>query len=89
MARTRRSKSKKKDKDHAGLPDIWEDERVILQVRECPTDNWAVAIETDALSRFGASFTLKRECNVGQLVNIRFHRRLQTMYLGVAALRCR
>lgn len=45
---------------------------MILQVRESHTDTWAVAIETNAFSRFGASFNLKRECNVGQLVNIRF-----------------
>lgn len=72
MARARRSRSKKKDKGHASLPDFREESRVILEVRSSPTDSWAVEIETQALSRFGASFDVERECNVGQLVNIRF-----------------
>lgn len=82
MARARRSKSKKKEKGRASLPDVWGETRVILQVRDSPADTWAVEIETQTLSRFGASFNIKRECNVGQLVNIRFPSSIAGEFFG-------
>lgn len=72
MASARQPISEKEDSVGPRLPDVWDESPVILQLRNSPTDTWAVAIETVALSRFGASFNLERECNVGQLVNIRF-----------------
>lgn len=72
MAGARQSISEKEDLAGSCLPDVWDESPLILQLRNSPTDTWAMIIETVALSRFGASFNLKRECNVGQLVNIRF-----------------
>jgi hypothetical protein len=82
MARARRSRSKKKDKGRTSLPDVREESRVVLEVRYSPTDTWAVEIETQALSRFGAAFNIERECNVGQLVNIRFPSSMADEFFG-------
>lgn len=82
MARVRRSRSKKKQKVTARLADVSEDTRVIVEIRDSRADTWSAPVESHVLSRFGASFYLKRACNVGQLARLRFPSSIAKDFFG-------
>jgi hypothetical protein len=78
MARAKKSTRAKPKKD-AVVP---KPSRTIVTVRESANGDWSEAVDLSIMSRFGAGFSLSRECPVGQLIHLHIPSSKELMALG-------